>query len=45
LLIDVQHNLDVAHGDSDIILVPPPTTCPGDPLDWGKVGRNFGICF
>lgn len=26
LLIDVQHNLDVAHGDADIILIPPPTT-------------------
>ncbi|KAE8145963.1 MFS transporter [Aspergillus avenaceus] len=36
LLVDTQHNLDVAHGSSDIILLPPPTACDGDPLNWSR---------
>ncbi|KAE8410912.1 major facilitator superfamily domain-containing protein [Aspergillus pseudocaelatus] len=36
LLVDIQHNLDVAHDGSDIILLPRPTACEGDPLNWSR---------
>lgn len=36
LLVDTQHDLDVAHDGSDIILLPHPTACEGDPLNWSR---------
>lgn len=33
-LVDVHHNLDVVHSGSEIVLIPPPTACEGDPLRW-----------
>ena len=43
LLIDVQHDLDVAHDSSDIILLPPPTACEGDPLNWSKFKKYWHL--
>lgn len=38
LLVDLDHSRKTAHSSdgSDIILIPTPTACEGDPLRWGK---------
>lgn len=35
-LVDVHHNLDAVHSGSEIVLIPPPTACEGDPLRWRR---------
>ncbi|KZF20415.1 MFS general substrate transporter [Xylona heveae TC161] len=35
-LVDVNHDLNVAHAGSDIILIPQPTSCGADPLRWAR---------
>ena len=37
VLVDIDHNLNVPHaGTKDIVLLPQPTKCEGDPLNWTK---------
>lgn len=43
-LVDINHNLDVVHGDSrqkDVILVPQPSADPEDPLNWKKWRKHM----
>ncbi|KAK8151985.1 major facilitator superfamily domain-containing protein [Phyllosticta citribraziliensis] len=45
-LVDVSHNLDVSHagaGTSDIVLLPQPTLCGGDPLNWSKYKKYYQL--
>ncbi|KAB8073542.1 hypothetical protein BDV29DRAFT_157523 [Aspergillus leporis] len=41
--VDTQHNLDVAHDGSDIILLPPPTVCESDPLNWSRWKKYWNL--
>ncbi|OJI85423.1 hypothetical protein ASPTUDRAFT_118102 [Aspergillus tubingensis CBS 134.48] len=43
LLIDVRHDQNVPHDSSDIILLPPPTACEGDPLNWSDFKKYWHL--
>ncbi len=42
-LVDLQHNLNVKHGqqNKDIVLIPQPSTDPDDPLNWSPKRKLF----
>lgn len=48
LLIDQNHVVQTAHATGEIVLLPPPTDHPNDPLNWSTTRIYFGIfvaCF
>ncbi|KAF2146157.1 uncharacterized protein K452DRAFT_106756 [Aplosporella prunicola CBS 121167] len=45
-LVDVGHHLDVnhaGHGNSDVVLIPQPSPCAGDPLNWSRVKKYYQL--
>ncbi|KAI9835897.1 MAG: hypothetical protein M1819_001795 [Sarea resinae] len=42
-LIDVNHDLNVSHAGNDIILIPQPTSCGGDPLRWSRWKKYYQL--
>ena len=48
VLIDTTHQLHSAHDTNEIVLLPPPTNHPDDPLNWSAARKYFNIaivCF
>lgn len=48
LLIDKNHVIHTAHAAGELVLLPPPTNHPGDPLNWPTArtcGGIFIVCF
>lgn len=45
LLVDFQHKLNRVHGESDIVLIPTPSSDPDDPLNWSSLRKwvSMGI--
>ena len=43
VLVDVDHSLNVEHAGHDIVLLPPPTACEGDPLRWSKLKKYWHL--
>ncbi|KAK8226972.1 MFS transporter [Phyllosticta capitalensis] len=39
----VRHNMDVSHAGADIILLPQPTPCEGDPLNWSRFKKYYQL--
>lgn len=44
-IIDVENILDVKKGSSNIILIPPPSPNPNDPLRWSQRKKNLQFWF
>lgn len=43
VLVDVDHSLNVAHAGKDIVLLPPPTACEGEPLNWSRLKKYWHL--